>query len=872
MEEDIVKINKNIKIDKDTNIDEDIKIKLSPYLGCSNNLLEFFVVIGYEEILLNEFFKNNTNGNENKLELSIISSAISDLAYNIFNPDKIIKQVYPDNPDIIQSEIAPKSSNVVFSSCFDSLNGESKVFYSCYGLKFYEKFTINKNEYYIPKAFLILSQYPYFTTFKKICEMVLEYKKTDIEKKIPIEILIHCFVNYIPSPINNSLSLKHYSFNIFIPKLAGYPYIDFDLCKIFSIIPIKDFIKIYILIFLELDLLFFSPDLEKLNIFMYILYILNYPLTDSNYFWHIKSISKSKIKSGNEVLNTSFIGVNTKFTGDLVLSSFRNLNFVIDMEDKKNIINPIDSNKENEEIQKLLKYIHHILNHKKIDKSFFLDEYLLEVKKKLKEANKDYKNLMQENNNNINVRNNSFFYINEEINKINRRIQEIFYDFILNILVILNQDFQIDNTLNAPFKKIIYTNPKYSDEEIIFLNYIRKTIKYNTYFDIFLKSFKAADELKVSLLFSDEYVNLKMVDTNKIIPNNIKYFDIMDKIYSLEPTIKEKNFKSLYDDYKTIKNIEKMPHFIKEKNNQLFYFNQKLIKLFIFHKKNRDCYKILKKEEKIKVDIIDKMYIPFTISYYFHTILSPEYYIKSSLIYIFSMIFPLLSNKDILFFLEYIFKNLQKIKFFQRYYLYIIIKSIQKYNNLNKKIFQFPEFTSKRSKTYCQFINAYLKNYLIIPNEELFKFLKKIYAQKDEEEDENKIIKKKENKDNKFFVYHNKEEDLNKNISNDALTMKDKLLIFNYKGITKNCKLLENVGDIFQDIFSIYDDYFNLNFNLESMNFKRLKEVIMNIIYYLHKYKETEIENLLTSIIILLSQLEKEINDFKEKNSVNKNK
>ena len=236
------------------------------------------------------------------------------------------------------------------------------------------------------------------------------------------------------------------------------------------------------------------------------------------------------------------------------------------------------------------------------------------------------------------------------------------------------------------------------------------------------------------------------------------------------------------------------------------------------------------------------------------------------------MIFPLLSNKDNLFFLDYIFKNLQKIKFFQRYYLYIIIKSIQKYNNLNKKIFQFPEFTSKRSKTYCQFIYAYLKNYLIIPNEELFKFLKKIYAQKDEEEDEKKIIKKKENKDNKFFVYHNKEEDLNRNLSNDALTMKDKLIIFNYKGITNNCKLLENVGDIFQDIFSIYDDYFNLNFNLESMNFKRLKEVIMNIIYYLHKYKETEIENLLTSIIILLSLLEKEINDFKEKNSVNKNK
>ena len=70
-------------------MDEDIKIKLSPYLGCSNNLMEFFVIIGYEELLLDEIFNKGIKIEENKLELSIISSAISDLAYNIFNPASI---------------------------------------------------------------------------------------------------------------------------------------------------------------------------------------------------------------------------------------------------------------------------------------------------------------------------------------------------------------------------------------------------------------------------------------------------------------------------------------------------------------------------------------------------------------------------------------------------------------------------------------------------------------------------------------------------------------------------------------------------------------------------------------------------------------
>ena len=335
---------------------DDIKIKLNPYLGCSNNLMEFFVVIGYEEAALKEIIYNHINGESaDNLKVSIVSSDISDLAFKIFNPDDIINQVYPANPEILQPDQNPKSSNIIFSSCFDSLTGDDKIFYSCYALRFYEKYIdIDKNEYYVPKAFLILSQYPYFTTYKKICEMALDYVKSDAENKIPIEILIHCWINYIPSPINDSLLLDDFSPQILIPRLTGYPYIDFDLCKIFNIIPIKDFIKIYIMIFLELDLVLFSPDLEKLNIFMYILYILNYPLTDSNYFWNIRSISEYKIKEDGIIpIYSSFIGVNTRFNWDLDLSNFKEFSYMINMEDKNNIINLITSQTNAEEIDRI---------------------------------------------------------------------------------------------------------------------------------------------------------------------------------------------------------------------------------------------------------------------------------------------------------------------------------------------------------------------------------------------------------------------------------------------------------------------------------------------------------------------------------------
>ena len=104
-----------------------------------------------------------------------------------------------------------------------------KLFYSYFGLKFNEKYEdIFKNEYYVSKTFLILSKY-FFSPFKKIWEMVLEYKKSDIDNKISIEILIHRFINYIQSPIKESFRLNDFFPTIIIPKLTGYPYCDFDL-------------------------------------------------------------------------------------------------------------------------------------------------------------------------------------------------------------------------------------------------------------------------------------------------------------------------------------------------------------------------------------------------------------------------------------------------------------------------------------------------------------------------------------------------------------------------------------------------------------------------------------------------------------------
>ena len=155
---------------------------------------------------------------------------------------------------------------------------------------------------------------------------------------------------------------------------------------------------------------------------------------------------------------------------------------------------------------------------------------------------------------------------------------------------------------------------------------------------------------------------------------------------------------------------------------------------------------------------------------------------------------------------------------------------------------------------------------LIYPNEEIFNFFKKMDALKDEGD---KITIKTTNNDN-IYVFHNKEKDFIKKINNQIVIKEDDFLIYYYQGITKKCRFLKKAREMFQQIFSIHDNFFNINFTLENLNFKGLIEVIINAIYFLNIYKETEVANLLTNVVILLKIVGNNVHDYKEKKN-NKN-
>ena len=860
-------------------------VKLNPFLARSKNLIEFFVIVGYKEEELNEIGLRIPD--KKNLKLSVISIITANSPINNISMDTIIENTYPDRPHIIlnaKTENKPKPSCIIFTSCFN-YNKEKdkeviKSFYSCFSFRFYEKFIDynNKKEYYVPKAFLIISEYPYFATFQKLCLNIyqncievqdnIQANKKNINKEyyitdnIPIEMFIHTFVNYIPSPLKNSIIINLFVNEdiITLPMLTGYPYIDYDLYKIINIIPINELIKVYILMFLEIPLLFFSQNLEQLNLFMYSLYILNYPLTNSSYFWHLKSISKYKIKIGDNNIGTSFLGIISDYNNKLDLSNFEGYNFIFDIDNKKVKKIKLGDN-ETEKIKRLLEYINNILNKKNEIKSNFLFHSISLLKTRLEIARNKYKNSSISN----------FFYVNNKIIDINYLIQEAFYDFILSIIIIKNKEYQIDKSCSSIIHERGLQNNKFSKEEEYFLKFCNDSDKFNLYYNNFISKFDSFDEFRISLLFFDEFAQLRKYDKNDYIPLKISYFDIINSFYSSKSKGDlEINYNDLYGDYKDARNNKAITKGIKRKKRQLFYLDKNIINLFFYHKKNKELFSSLKAKEKheITVDSEEAIFVTLTIKNALSRILNIQFFIRGAYVYIFSIIIPFFPFQTIIFYLANLLDNINQSKFFQRYYISIILKSITKYYLINKKYSVFPELNLENIKNFCEIIKGNLIEKNIIPNEEIFILLKNIIN-----EDINKVkidYKNIINNDKNNFVFeYVKEENFVKEIKYELVTKEENKLIFKFKGKKIEYDIVP-YDLIYHRIYSIYENYYSkLNFNIENLEIDDIIEIIINIFYFLFlpEYMDKSTTLFLFKTVIVLNKLKEDIKIYKENNN-----
>ena len=885
-------------------------IEKYPYLGYSPNLIEYFGIVGYQEefvpTIIKEMSKTGSTIAINPFAPTILNSVISSIDYGITDNDLMLKQIYPDNPNLIKAnpneynEQLPPPSSIIYSFCFDSTDGKKKLFYTCYGYKFYEKYKnpTKMNEiYYVPKAFTIISQYAFYNTFHYICENLWNYIYSDVKKTLPLEIVIYSLLNYLPAPMNYNINLSIFDSllnikPIKLEQLTGYPYIDFDLSEIFNLLPINLVLQIYILTFLEQKMLFFSQNLELLNMVMYIMFLLNYPINDSVYFWHIVSVSINDFHEENRFVSQvmdSLLGVNALYDESIDTSAFGSYHYIVDLDNKKIILKTFELETiDEEDVNDLIKiqdFIDNSLRDRNIE-STFLKNTIKELKTGVEAV------LTKDINYTPNPRNKyvNFFKISPKTLEKNKKIQENFYNFCLNILMV----FYRDNELNTSFDKITNEENKLKSELIIkdknvtltepeklFCEFFRDSVKYKIYYENFIQNFETMKIFKIPFMFSEEFINLKLNDIDNKALSDISFFAIIDTLYmqSMPQTINV-TINNLVSEYNE-KMKKEFAHFDYNKkkvlDKQLFCLDRKILNRFIYLLNNK-----FDNEEKMElfpssrlktgdfISFVDKRCIKDIIQNYLITtnIIKTQHCIIYSIVYVFAMTMSLLPDAYLLTFLCEVLKSLDDVPFFKRYCINIIIQTFHNYYLINLKTNSYPQMTLNKMKIYYYMTVNYFKQNGMIPDEDIMSVLSYFFG--------GTILQERESSGGSSISSEDKELEL---ISKTPFDIKFKYNFFCYvqysftgEGTFKQKKLVKaalkenrnsnivinaspkkklfpiivvKIKDyvytsrffspikILKSVNLIFSDFFeNYNFDLRKCDIRSLREIITNLIQY----------------------------------------
>ena len=925
---------------------KDLYIKKYPYMGFSPNIMEYFSIIGYQENFvptLIEYFKKK----KNPFSPTTLSCITSNIDYRIIDNELIISQLYPDNPSIItinkndiNAEI-PSTSNVIYSFCFDTPDGKSKLFYTCFGYKFYEKYLHKTNsgyeEYYIPKAFCIVSQYSFFTLFDYICKNIHSLMTQKSSNMIPIELIIYNVVNFIPSPMSYNLHLDIFSFCMDVPdieinQLSGYPYIDFDLKEVFNILPLNFFLEVYLFTIIEQSMLFFSSNLEILNMVMYALYILNYPCNDSTYFWHIVSVSKDNLVEENKFVGkimVSLLGVNASYDESIDTFPFGRYHYIVDIDNRKMILKEsldlsIDEKDDADNLNNLHTYIQNIIKDKNVESSF-LKPFISKLKKNLESI--IYKDQEQHSSNKIKYQ--SFFKMSKSIYTTNKRIQEIFYDFCLNILMIFYQD----NILISSFDKIKRvecnideqnrkinalkineTNIEMSDDEKNFCEFFRGAIKYKIYFENFIQNLDTVEVFKIALLFSEEFINLKIRDFKNKTLNRLSLFSIIDSLYypSKQQTINI-TISNLFN-----LSMDTLKEYFEEYNSnslalkgkikpQLIDLNKKIINKYLFFLNNfyekeeiMDLFPSIRIQEEQPIINFDRRYIINIIQNVFenNNLISTSNYLIYAVVYIFCISMSLFSYIKMLSHLESLINSLGKIKFFLRQYGYLILQTFFKYLTLHKEKQIYREMSITHIKMYYYMLITFLKQNNVIPNEEMMAIFTKFFGKMIFQE-RTSIHKKRGKEDDKeadFEIFRN----VNfycfmKHCFSNKKYFNSNTMIRSALKETNNCNIIIRSNKILKPtveikineyvysteffspkkIFKLAEISFNDFYENENLDFSKLKirnvrDCIANLIQYGLELKDTLPVKFLIYTLYALRNYEEEDLINKKDNKENK--
>ena len=609
------------------------KITKFPFNGRCVNLIDKFLLLGYEQNFIEKYLpkkieegikeiknKNNKNTLYEYKGLKERPTILNEITYDynkeLLDNDLISELIFPEEPTIIfvlkdknssNENTEPQGYKVIFSLGPQD-NTNSKKSYNGLGYVFFrniEHKIINDMKYYIYIPFVIcfISEYPYFSSFSRMCEEVK--KKMFFEhSSVPIEILLYNTVKFTPSPIEHSVRLLFGGMlnegissenkkitkeiineqkvpEIFFKQLSGYPIFDINLSVIFNLLPTEIIVEVFIFTFLENDIIFYSQNIEILNTIMFIFSNLNYPLNDSIYFWHILSVSINNFLLGNSTFVgktfSSMIGINSAYSPEYLTTQRIKEHFVLDIDNKNFFFVYSEDSEEVKNTLILHENIKKAIRNKNQDlhySNFDLVEYINNLFSDLDVISKKVTAI----NYNIEQQFPGFFKIESSeydiVQQKNKKIQQIFYSFIINLLndfcknvisISGRNDYNErepstitpENFAGGEKKNFIVTIKENNENEnnilkTIFESKFKDSSKYGTYMINFLLYHDSIDLYKIPLNFTDEFIYWWINSKGK----NLKYFNYFELIDSFYID-NDENKKNINNELNDMNNNEK---------------------------------------------------------------------------------------------------------------------------------------------------------------------------------------------------------------------------------------------------------------------------------------------------------------------------
>ena len=418
--------------------------------------------------------------------------------------------------------------------------------------------------------------------------------------------------------------------------LSGYPLIQYNLPKVlFHNLSIEKIITIFLYMFLEKDVIFFSKDILYLTLSINAFLNLNFPLNDEKYYFIGCAISLKDFIEGNSEFGmknyTSVIGINDAYSAEYRNKNIKiNDHLVVDL-DKGNIICCEEVkdkfSKTDENNKKLVKLIEKICKDNQEDEKIGTITLHLAIKNLSRRLKYIYEKSYDSSKKSIRGQ---FLEFNDkpENNNIqlnNKDIQESFYQFIQYICLYFYENLTVKATeddyksgdkkdkdkkeheMSVIFDEEYFRDKKYNEEEMIFLSELKTTMKYQSFVFVFLQSYNPIDLYKIPLTFTEEFLSIISRKKEELKRNisKIQFFNLIDSLYNQRNIfgVKEINFVTInFSYFRNFKN--KFDRDIFDRSKKRFNFDETNMVKFISNNQKKLFYQTFELDDNILLNYI----------------------------------------------------------------------------------------------------------------------------------------------------------------------------------------------------------------------------------------------------------------------------